>query len=74
VTTEKEVQFYLRCLRAAPPQQHHPDEEHMKAKPSTRSDTAQDRAIVTRGVHQHEANLHKGKPKTKLKLGGKKGK
>jgi hypothetical protein len=46
----------------------------MKSKSSTRSDTAQDRAIVTRGVHQHEANLHKGKAKTKLKLGGKKGK
>ncbi len=40
---------------------------------TARSDEAQDRRMVARGVHEHEGNMHKGKPKTKLKLasGGK---
>jgi len=44
-----------------------------KSKPNDRS---QDAKIVTRGVHQHEGNMHKGEKKTQLKLGsgGKKGK
>lgn len=37
------------------------------AKP--KSDAAQDKALVRRGVAQHETALHRGKPKTKLKLG-----
>ena len=41
-----------------------------KSKPA-KSDAVQDRRMISRGVHQHEAALHKGKPKTKLKLGGK---
>jgi hypothetical protein len=40
-----------------------------KPKPPPRSDAAQDRRIVSRGIHQHETKLHPGKPKTKLKLG-----
>jgi hypothetical protein len=44
----------------------------VKAKPPTRSDAAQDKRLVQKGVRQHEAALHKGKPKTKLKLGDKK--
>ena len=28
---------------------------------------------VEKGVHQHEEKMHKGKQKTKLRLGGKKG-
>lgn len=40
-----------------------------KSKPQARNDKAQDRQIVKRGVGQHESNMHKGKPKTKLKLG-----
>ena len=31
-------------------------------------DTAQDKAMVKKGVGQHEAKLHKGEPKTELKL------
>ena len=43
-----------------------------KPKPQSRStDAAQDRILIRRGVHQHETALHRGKPKTKLKLGGK---
>lgn len=44
-----------------------------KSKPNDRS---QDAKMVTRGVHQHEGNMHKGEKKTQLKLGGggKKGK
>jgi len=41
------------------------------AKAAASSDQAQDRALVKRGVAQHEANLHKGAPKTRLKLNGK---
>jgi len=32
------------------------------------SDDAADKKMVTAGVHQHESNMHKGKPKTKLAL------
>jgi len=32
------------------------------------SDISQDKAIVKKGVSQHEAKLHKGQPKTELKL------
>lgn len=31
-------------------------------------DIAQDKAVVKKGVKQHEAKLHKGEPKTELKL------
>lgn len=31
-------------------------------------DEAEDARMVSRGVHEHEANMHKGEPKTKLKL------
>lgn len=31
-------------------------------------DEAQDRGMIARGVHEHEANMHKGEPKTKLRL------
>lgn len=39
----------------------------MKGK--KRGDVSQDKKMVTKGVHQHESAMHKGKPKTKLKLG-----
>lgn len=31
-------------------------------------DEAQDRGMIARGVHEHESNMHKGEPKTKLRL------
>ena len=31
-----------------------------------RSDTAEDEALVRRGVHAHERKLHPGKPLTKI--------
>lgn len=32
------------------------------------SDRKQDAAMVARGVHEHESHMHKGEPKTKVKL------
>lgn len=43
------------------------------AKGKKRDDAAQDKALVRAGVGQHESAMHKGKGKTKLKLGGRKG-
>jgi len=40
----------------------HAEEKEMKA------DLAQDKALVKKGVRQHEGALHKGSPKTELKL------
>jgi hypothetical protein len=37
-------------------------------KSEKKSDIAQDKSIVKKGVKQHEAALHKGQPKTELKL------
>ena len=33
-------------------------------------DAKQDKAMIAGAVHKHEANMHKGKPKTKLAMGG----
>jgi hypothetical protein len=33
-------------------------------------DIKQDKAMIAGAVHKHEANMHKGKPKTKLAMGG----
>ena len=33
-------------------------------------DIKQDKAMIAGAVHKHEANMHKGKPKTKLATGG----
>ena len=33
-------------------------------------DKAKDKSVVKKAVHKHEANMHPGKPKTKLKKGG----
>ena len=33
-------------------------------------DAKQDKAMIAGAVHKHEANMHKGKPKTKLATGG----
>lgn len=33
-------------------------------------DAAADKSMVAKGVHKHEANMHPGKPKTKLATGG----
>ena len=38
---------------------------------NSKSDLKQDKALVKAGVGQHEAAMHKGKGKTKLKLGKK---
>ncbi len=43
----------------------------MKGKKDGSSDVKQGKAMVTAGVHQHETAMHKGKGKTKLKLGKK---
>lgn len=37
----------------------------------SKADARADDKRVKSGVHQHERALHKGKPLTKLKLGGK---
>lgn len=44
---------------------------HHRAAGGAVSDEAEDRKEVAAGVHKHEAHLHKGEPKTKLKDGGK---
>jgi hypothetical protein len=33
-------------------------------------DIKQDKAMISAAVHKHEANMHKGKSKTKLATGG----
>lgn len=43
-------------------------ESRKKMKEETVADIAQDKAIVKKGVKQHESALHKGEPKTELKL------
>ncbi len=43
-------------------------------KSSSKNDTKQDAKMVKKGVGQHESNMHKGKEKTKLKLGASAGK
>ena len=35
-----------------------------------KDDMKQDKAMVRKAVHKHEAAMHKGKPKTKLAKGG----
>lgn len=35
-----------------------------------KEDIKQDKAMIAGAVHKHEANMHKGKPLTKLKSGG----
>jgi hypothetical protein len=42
--------------------------EKRERKSEEKSDMTQDKAIVKKGVRQHEAALHKGEPKTELKL------
>jgi hypothetical protein len=42
--------------------------EKRERKTEVSGDIAQDKTIVKKGVKQHEANLHKGQPKTELKL------
>ena len=42
--------------------------EKRERKTEVSGDIAQDKAIVKKGVKQHESNLHKGEPKTELKL------
>ena len=42
--------------------------EKRERKTKVSDDIAQDKTIVKKGVKQHEANLHKGEPKTELKL------
>jgi len=42
--------------------------EKRERKTEMSDDIAQDKSIVKKGVSQHEAALHKGEPKTELKL------
>lgn len=42
--------------------------EKKESKSEAKMDLAQDKAIVKKGVRQHESALHKGEPKTELKL------
>jgi len=42
--------------------------EKRERKTEVSGDIAQDKTIVKKGVKQHEENLHKGQPKTELKL------
>lgn len=42
--------------------------EKRERKTEVSGDIAQDKAIVKKGVKQHESKLHKGEPKTELKL------
>jgi hypothetical protein len=42
--------------------------EKRERKTEVSGDIAQDKTLVKKGVKQHEANLHKGQPKTELKL------
>jgi len=35
-----------------------------------KEDIKQDKAMISAAIHKHEANLHKGKPMTKLAKGG----
>ena len=42
--------------------------EKRERKTEVSGDIAQDKSIGKKGVKQHEANLHKGQPKTELKL------
>lgn len=42
--------------------------EKRERKTEMSEDTAQDKSLVKKGVRQHEAALHKGEPKTELKL------
>jgi len=46
--------------------------EYMKGRASggRMSDAEQDRRDIARGVHRHEAHMHKGEPETKLAHGG----
>lgn len=39
-------------------------------KKAKHSDAAMDKTMVKTAVHKHEANMHKGEPKTKLAKGG----
>lgn len=43
-------------------------ESRKEHKEEMAADTAQDKAMVKKGVAQHESKLHKGEPKTELKL------
>ena len=43
-------------------------ESRKQHKEEMKSDIAQDKSMVKKGVRQHESNLHKGQPKTELKL------
>ena len=42
--------------------------EKKESKSEGKMDLAQDKAVVKKGVRQHESALHKGEPKTELKL------
>jgi hypothetical protein len=42
--------------------------EKRERKTNVSGDMAQDKTVVKKGVKQHEENLHKGQPKTELKL------
>lgn len=55
----------LACFKEGGQVKYESRKEHKK---EMADDVAQDKAIVKKGVAQHESKLHKGEPKTELKL------
>ena len=55
----------MQCFREGGQVKYKTRKEH---KEEMKSDMSQDKSMVKKGVSQHESNLHKGQPKTELKL------
>jgi len=55
----------MQCFREGGSVKYESRKQH---KEEMKSDVSQDKSMVKKGVRQHESNLHKGQPKTKLKL------
>lgn len=64
-------QGFAKVLASSPLGQAWLEEVEMakSQKPRESKDSKQDKALVRQGVGQHESAMHKGKAKTKLKLG-----
>jgi len=55
----------MQCFKEGGSVKYESRKEH---KEEMKSDMSQDKAMVKKGVRQHESSLHKGEPKTELKL------
>lgn len=55
----------MQCFKEGGSVKYESRKEH---KAEMKSDLGQDKSMVKKGVRQHESNLHKGQPKTELKL------